>query len=243
MFQTAQFNLESDQNQLSLGNDFIVSVYVDTAGQPTNTVFARISYPQDKIQFIDSSFTDSKFPSIVERKTENGLIKLTSFTTTPYNGNNGLFARLKFRPILNSEATITIENNSKIHASDGLGTDVSDQTTLPVSLTLYTSEQNKPPIVKKGETILILAEEGQRTTELSTQQSSPVPFDFTEKEIADYSTFSGYPKEYPPGQISTKGYITSYKVFGMPVFFLALVIVFLFLLFLLIKLLKEKSAS
>ncbi len=237
MFQSAQFNLESDQTQISLGNDFVISIYVDTAGQPTNTVFFFFFYPQDKVQFIDSSFTDSKYPNIIERKTENGLIKLTSFSSTPYNGNNGLFARLKFRALTNSEATITIENNSKIHANDGKGTDVSELSALPASITLFPAEKNQQPVVKKGETII----ETNQTTLSLTPDASPMVFDFTEKGVADYSTFSGYPKLYPPGQKFAEANLISYKFLGLPLVFLNLALIFLFLIFLLIKLLKRKN--
>ena len=199
MPQTAQFDVEIKQSNFSLGEEFVVSLFVDSSSQPVNTIFSRISYPQEKLEFIDSSFSNSEFDNLIERKTEPGLIKLTSFTVQPYSGNHALFVNLKFKPLAEKEAKITIQPISKIHSADGKGTDIANPAKLPVVLTIFPGTEQKP-IIQKGETVKEIKEEIQK----ALPEDSAESFSFPEKGVADYSTFSGYPKNNLPSQKTKK---------------------------------------
>ena len=199
MPQTASFDIEIQQTEIKTGEEFVVSLFIDSAFQPVNTIFARLSYPQDQLEFVDSSFSKSEFDNLVERQTEPGLIKLTSFTAKPYSGDHGLFVNLKFKPLAKKEAQVTIQPISKIHSADGKGTDIADPAQLPVVLTVFPGTEQKP-IVKKGETVKELKEEIQKTALQTSQESTP----FSEKGVADYSTFSGYPKNDLPSKKTKK---------------------------------------
>ena len=225
MPQTASFDIEIQQTEIKTGEDFVVSLFIDSTLQPVNTIFARLSYPQDQLEFVDSSFSKSEFDNLVERETEPGLIKLTSFTAKPYSGNHGLFVNLKFKPLAEKEAQVTIQPISKIHSADGKGTDVADPAKLPVVLTVFPGT-GQNPIVKKGELVQELKEEIQKTALQTSQESSP----FSEEGIADYSTFSGYPKTYPPGQKLLESLTpTNLLFFAIPFIILLLVSLFLIL--------------
>jgi len=199
MPQTASFDIEIQQTELKIGEDFVVSLFIDSAFQPINTIFARLSFSQDKLEFVDSSFSKSEFDNLVERKAEPGLIKLTSFTAKPYSGNHGLFVNLKFKPLVEKEAQVTIQPISKIHSADGKGTDVADPAKLPVVLTVFPGTDQKPT-VQKGETVKELKEEIQKALPQNSEES----LSFPEKGVADYSTFSGYPKNDLPSQKTKK---------------------------------------
>ena len=225
MPQTASFDIEIQQTEIKTDEDFVVSLFIDSGLKPINTVFARLSYPPDQLEFIDSSFSKSEFDNLVERQTEPGLIKLTSFTAKPYSGNHGLFVNLKFKPLAEKEAQVTIQPISKIHSADGKGTDVADPAKLPVVLTVFPGT-GQNPIVKKGELVQELKEEIQKTALQTSQESTP----FSEKGVADYSTFSGYPKTYPPGQKLLENISLPNNLLLLAIPFIILLLVSLFLI-------------
>ena len=225
MSPTASFDIVTQQTEIEIGEEFIISLFINSGLQPVNTIFARLSYSPDKLEFIDSSFSKSEFDNLIERQTEPGLIKLTSFTAKPYSGNHGLFVNLKFKPLAGQEAQVIIQPISKIHSTDGKGTDVADPAKLPVVLTVFPGT-NQNPVVKKGELVQELKEEIQKTALQTSQESSS----FSEKGVADYSTFSGYPKTYPPSQKLLESLTpTNLLLFAIPFIILLLVSLFLIL--------------
>ena len=234
MSQTAQFDIEINQSKLSLGEEFIVSLFIDSGFQLVNTVFTRISYPQDKLEFIDSSFSKSEFDNLVERNTEPGLIKLTSFTTQPYSGNHGLFVNLKFKPLVKKEAQVIIQPISKIHSADGKGTDITNPIKLPVVLTVFPGTEQKPTI-KKGELVQELKEEIQKTVPQDSLKSSS----FSEEGVADYSTFSGYPKTYPPEQKIER----SVGLLNNPLIIIILILLLTIILIMLVFKLRKRNVK
>lgn len=222
---TASFDIQTNPLEMESGQEFTISIFVDSGFQPVNTIFARISYPQEKLSFINSSFSGSDFSSVVERRDEAGVIKLASFTTKPYSGTHGKFVNLEFHPIVQKESQISIQPVSKIHASDGMGTNIADPSQLPVSLTVFPGTKQKSILVKGN------------AVEEMTLQSSPGPVSFPEQGVADYSTFSSYPNKYQPSQKSRKAFDLSDSSLIIIAAMIFLTIVFLLII---IKIRKKK---
>ncbi|GAF81221.1 unnamed protein product [marine sediment metagenome] len=122
--QNALFSLKSNTVNLELNEAFIVQAFVNTFEEEVNTVHLELEYSSQHLFLKEISFTDSVFPNIVEKDTSmSNTIKLTAFSITPYKGNNGLVASLKFRSKNTGRANIEILPSSKIHLADGSGTD------------------------------------------------------------------------------------------------------------------------
>lgn len=139
--QSAEFSLKSDAGSVGLNEAFIAQVFLNTPQAEVNTVHLELEYSSPYLSLQEISFTDSVFPNIVEKDTSaSNIIKLTAFTITPYKGNNGLIASLKFKSEGAGKADIDILSSSTIHLADGLGTDVFNHQSPPKKLNLTVSQ-------------------------------------------------------------------------------------------------------
>jgi hypothetical protein len=205
MNQTAFYSFEIDQANIQTNQDFTVSVFVNT-DQPVNTASTEILYDNQQISFVNVSFSDSVFPNIVEKKTDTTPLRLTAFTTDHFQQSHGLFARLTFKALQNGNASITLSSNSKIYADDGTGTNVADQTKLPVQLTMNIGQVQQSPVVQQGQTASPVTITTSLLTPTTVQKSETAskpgyssPGDvLSDKGVRDFSTFSSTPKTYPP---------------------------------------------
>jgi hypothetical protein len=223
MSQTTNFSLELDRNTISSGDNFTLSVYVNNNPTvSTNTVFLRLNYSQNEISFINSDFTGTAYPNIVENKTNNGQIQFTSFSTNPVSQDHQLVGRFLFQALTDSPSQITLDPSSKIHAYDGKGTNVVNTTQLPLTLVVNNDDkgstvlqQNGVPIpIAVDQTTSITANQTKDTqaTNLineSTSPSSKAIIPDNKGGVTDYSTYSALPRQYPVGQNITKEFITT----------------------------------
>lgn len=200
MANTALFLLETSKLTPVPQEQIVISVFIDTGSQATNTIFSRISFTPDTLQFIDNDFNGSFYPNIVERQTTDNILKLTSFTTTPYSQNHGLYVRLKFKTLKAGEAKITISSDSKIHANDGKGTNIADTAKLPTVLTFFIGE-NKEPVITRGgvggmSTTITTTEKAVLTQ--ANQNNNVLNEAEKGDTVTDYSTLAECPKITAP---------------------------------------------
>lgn len=213
MSQSGDFTLELDQAALNLNQEFVVSVFVSSPDQPANTVFAKINYDSSQLSFLDTNFSTSVFPNVVERQSAANQIRLTSFTTNAFSGNHGLFTRLRFKALQNGQSVITLAADSKIHADDGLATNLADPAKLPVQLTVSVGESKQEAIIQQGastpspanisplsdiQPIDAYEQPDAQSSDQTTATS--IADNFSESGVNDFSTFSASPKILPPPQ-------------------------------------------
>lgn len=161
--QSATFSLEST-TKLQVNEVFFVQASINTPQASINTVHLAINYSAENLSLEDISFSDSVFSNVVEKDIGvPGAINLTAFTTTPYKGNHGLIATLKFKTIASGDVNISILPSSKIHLADGKGTDVFDYQISQSSLSFIIEQTISPstslarvfrPFKKKAEVAL-----------------------------------------------------------------------------------------
>ena len=170
--QTASYTLEQSVADPQVNEIFYVKVLVNSSVE-INTVHLEIGYPPQSLKIQDLSLTNSEFPNVIERSIdEAGLIKLTAFTVSPYSGQEGLVATLKFRSLVSGGGSIDILADSKIHQADGLGTDIFSFKTTQSNLTSLAITETFAPT----ETTL-----SGETTESKTETLFP------EKGVTDYT--------------------------------------------------------
>ncbi len=123
-------------------SNFTVSVLVD-ANKPINAIDFLISYPPDKLKFLNFDNTYSivdlwqtKFETAVE-----GEIVLIGGMMQPFNGQNGLIIKLNFQALSVGQPKLAFEK-SNVYISDGKGTKLSvDSPAFNISIS-----QNAPKI-------------------------------------------------------------------------------------------------
>jgi hypothetical protein len=128
-----------------VGDTISVSLFVDAFNQSINTIEGKINFPQDKLEIISLSKTDSililwtQEPSF---SNEDGTVIFTGGLPSPgFTGIAGLIMTISFKVKGEGNAVISIED-AQVLANDGFGTNILTDTT-PADLTLLKPEVKK----------------------------------------------------------------------------------------------------
>lgn len=176
----ALLTLLASEKDPQAGETVYLQAWVDTAGESINTVHLEIRYDIASLSYLESSFTGSVVPSVVERNTETpGLIKLTGFRTTSFSGQ-GLVTTLKFRALQTDNGKVTLLPSSTIHLADGNGTNAYNETIAPVVNFPTDQFTTFDPATIPG-----LASEP--NSPLLGQEATPPDNLFPEREVEDYT--------------------------------------------------------
>lgn len=157
------FTLQSASSDYTVEDQINLNLQINTADETVNTITVHLQYPTDKLSFVESNFTQSDFPGIVEREETNpGFLMYTLFTVPGYQGSAGRLLNLQFKAKASGEALIIFLPSSAIYSADGNGLDIkgdSPSFTFNISSTVQPPDQTKPgladtiksPLAKVGE--------------------------------------------------------------------------------------------
>lgn len=117
---SASLKILPEKQTLRPGDEFAVTIQLDSGGQAINTVAAHLKFPQEFFEFVDFDLSASFASTWFERQVKNGEIILTGSLPTPGFSGQGTLIKLRFRAIKGGEATIAFdEKNSTVFTDLG----------------------------------------------------------------------------------------------------------------------------
>lgn len=99
---TALLTMSPASSNISMGSNFVVSIYADAGTNQVNAVQANFSFPKDKLEFVSVDATGSAFPMEFESIGNNtdGTVRLArSMSSATFVTGNQLVARVTFKAI------------------------------------------------------------------------------------------------------------------------------------------------
>lgn len=118
----AKMYITPTQHQLAAGSQLVATIWADSYAQPVNTVQAVVTYPADKLRYVESDASSSQFTVQAALDAAPGKLVITRSSTQPLTGNQ-LVAGVVFEPLVPSDgaatADIKVESTSQLLASDG----------------------------------------------------------------------------------------------------------------------------
>ncbi|HEC66752.1 MAG TPA: hypothetical protein ENI23_15870, partial [bacterium] len=129
--QTGQvsFYASPAQGTFESGSTFNLSIFLNTRGNPVNTVKLDVSFPSDKLQIVNPAAGNSFISLWVTQPVYSntfGTMSLQGGLPSPgINTSAGLISTITFRAKAPGTAVISILNSSQALANDGQGTDLS----------------------------------------------------------------------------------------------------------------------
>ena len=111
----------------SAGKTFTVRVYVSSIAQSINAISGVVSYPQDKLQVVSVSKTDSILTLWTEEPSfsnSSGKISFEGVVPNPgYIGSAGSIVTINFKAVGQGSASVKFDSGSVL-ANDGSGTNI-----------------------------------------------------------------------------------------------------------------------
>lgn len=124
----ATLKISPSSGTFTVGDTFVVGLYIDTEGDTINSINVKLLFPQNKIQLVSSIGGRSIINIWVNQPNFNnstGVIKFAGGILNGINTSNGLVIKLRFRIKQPGNAIIKIDTSkTKIMLNDGFGTDV-----------------------------------------------------------------------------------------------------------------------
>lgn len=125
--QAATLYFSPSSGSYSVGQTFSVGVYVSTPGQAMNAASGAVSFPQDKLEVISPSKSNSIFDLWVQEPTfsnHDGIINFAGITLNPgFIGSGGKLIGITFKAKSAGNAVVSL-SSSQVLANDGQGTDI-----------------------------------------------------------------------------------------------------------------------
>jgi hypothetical protein len=119
--------LSPGSGSYSAGKTFTVRVYVSSLAQSINAVSGVVSYPQDKLQVVSVSKTDSILTLWTEEPSfsnSSGKVSFEGVVPNPgYTGSAGSVVTVNFKVVGQGSATVKFDSGSVL-ANDGSGTNI-----------------------------------------------------------------------------------------------------------------------
>ncbi len=142
----AKFYFQTSNSTLAPGSEFNIPVYLDTDTK-ANALDIEISYPKDKIKFLDSSNARSIVDlwQVKPKMLPNGNIGFSGGMIQGFAGTKGLIITLSFRALSAGDANLSFVKKD-LYLADGKGTKMSPSTS-PLTLS-----------VKEGEKVVVIEE-------------------------------------------------------------------------------------
>src|SRR3989344_3964617 len=120
--------LKAPQTSYEVGQNFSVSLSINTEGASINTVSGFVDIPQDKVEIVDVRYGSSIVSLWVERPTVDygkGIIKFAGGIPGGFSGSNGAILSFGLKARREGKATLTL-NDIKVLLNDGQGTEASN---------------------------------------------------------------------------------------------------------------------
>ncbi|HEY4695176.1 MAG TPA: hypothetical protein VIH52_04425 [Candidatus Nanoarchaeia archaeon] len=124
------------------GENFAVSVYTNTGGDPVNAVQANLSYPTATLQFISVDSSGSAFEIAAETSGGSGSVRIGKGTLTPKTGVQ-LVGIVNFKAIAAGTASVSFASGSAVLRS-------TDNANILSGPTGGTYTVNNPPSYSQG---------------------------------------------------------------------------------------------
>lgn len=167
--EAAEFRLESDLSNIGVGDEFLVSLQIDTQGESINALEGEIAFPEETLELQTIQEKGSIVNLWIEGPHgEQGIVAFSGLTPGGYRGEGVIFS-LVFKAKSQGVGFITI-GKEKALINDGQGTPDS-VTTSPFQF--FVSEQNATP----------------RTIDTQEDREPPEPFDL--RVAQDPALFDG----------------------------------------------------
>jgi hypothetical protein len=114
---TPNLTLSPDSQKVALSEPLAVQIWADTDGQKVNAVQANLSYPIDKLNFVNVDSNGSAFGLTVEGSGGNGKITIARGSFEPVSGKL-LVATVNFTGADNKgEATVNFSSTTALTSS------------------------------------------------------------------------------------------------------------------------------
>lgn len=97
VFAAANLTLEPSSGIYNKDSVFQVKVMVDTGREYVNAVQANISYPSDKLEFLNISTEGSILTTFADKYTKDGVVKISGGRPTPGFSGNKLLVSVSFK--------------------------------------------------------------------------------------------------------------------------------------------------
>jgi Cohesin domain len=126
-----------------IGEEFSVTVRIDTGGTPIGSADVTVGYDPNDLTFVSYATEGSVFSSIIkdEDGSKYGKVRLQGIVSTnrgPFTGGEGLFATLTFRPLRNAATQVWFAEGSASPLVASLGELVSNILSAPLQSATYT---------------------------------------------------------------------------------------------------------
>lgn len=123
--QAAKFYLTSGQSSFGVGDEFNVNVRIDTTGESINAAEARIFFPNNVLELLNTDDSDSIFNFWLEGPTiGDGEVLFIGGTPKGVAGGALQVLKLNFKAIGVGTAELIVSSDAVVTASDGKGTNV-----------------------------------------------------------------------------------------------------------------------
>lgn len=165
----AQISFSSPTTQISVNQEFEVSIYLDTSGENVNAISATVSYPGSVLQVKEIRDADSVIPLWIEQPhAVSGEVAFAGIIPGGYSGKNGLVMTLVFQALSAGSGNIEAATVRALR-NDGQGSQV--------------------PISAQPLALVIVSSNAQTSNTPLTRDTNP-PEDFTPQIAQDPSLFN-----------------------------------------------------
>lgn len=126
--ENASLYLRPASGLFSVGSTFELGIYLNTGGNNINAIKADLSFPPDKLQVVSPSLGKSIIALWVVQPTfsnSRGSISFEGGIPPPgVNTTDGLISTVVFRVMQPGQASITVNDGSRVYLADGKGTNI-----------------------------------------------------------------------------------------------------------------------
>ena len=155
--EAAEFRLESDLLNISVGDEFLVTIWIDTQGESINALEGEVLFPQDILDLERIWEKDSLINLWIQKpnskEEREGRLSFSGLTPGGYEGEGVIFS-VVFRAKAEGVGAVTVSKERAL-LNDGSGTPalltvspleffISPQTSIPRTLAAKTEDTEEP---------------------------------------------------------------------------------------------------
>jgi len=115
---SAELYVTPSKHQVAVGSELVANVWANSYSHPVNVVQAVVTYPADKMRYVENDASASQFTVQVSADASEGKLVISRSSTQPLTGNQ-LVAGIVFEPIKTVDSSeIHIDRSSQLLSSD-----------------------------------------------------------------------------------------------------------------------------
>jgi len=114
----AEMYITPAAQQLKAQSQLVATIWANSYSKPVNAVQAVVTYPADKLRYVESDASSSQFTIQVAADSTPGKLVLSRSSAQPLTGNQ-LVAGVVFEPISSAgSADVRVDSSSQLMGSD-----------------------------------------------------------------------------------------------------------------------------